>query len=346
MSMRLRTAFLFGLAVITIWFLFLESALLSPFVLAAIFAYIFNPVVDFFFHKIRLPRLISIIIIYLLILALLVAFSIFITGKVVSEFSEFQKVVTTFLSVTKSQIATLPIYLRSPVEEALLSIDQAKIVSSSFVFRFFPEAISKIIGLLIFLFSGFYFLKEGKKMIGNTLQFVPDRYQPDVKILLSRINSVFGRYLRGQLLMVSLIALILFISLSILGVRFALLLAIFSGIAEIIPFIGPITAGAIAMLVVLTTGEVSFGLTPFQGAALVALIYFLVRQIQDYLIAPQIMGKIVGLHPLLILFAVLAGGRIGGLLGVILAVPIAAAIRIILEFSLDKINQTQPDSEI
>ena len=341
MSLRLRTTFFIVVTFAVFWFLFIERALLSPFVLAAIFAYIFNPIVDFFFHKIRLPRSISIITIYILILSLLVILGIVVTGKVVSEFSEFQKALTALLTAAKDQIENLPLFIRSPIEETLSSIDQSKIVSSSFVFHFFPEAFSKIVGLFIFLFSGFYFLKEGKKMISNMLQFVPDRYEADIKILLGRINNVFGRYLRGQLFMVTLISFVLFVALSILGVKFALLLAIFSGIAEIVPFIGPITAGAVAAIVILTTGGISFGLTPIQGAMSVVIVYFLVRQIQDYLIAPHIMGKIVGLHPLIILFAVLSGGKIGGLLGIILAVPLVAAIRIVLEFSLDKINKSQ-----
>ena len=339
MSLRLRSVFFIGVASLIAWFLFLERTLLSPFILAAIFAYIFNPVIDFFFHKIKLPRSISIIIIYLSILISIIGLSVVITGQVVNEFSELQKAVGSLAIHTKDQIEALPIFLKSPIQDALLSIDESKILASFDVFRFFPQAFSKIIGLFIFLFSGFYFLKEGKNMIDKTLQFVPDNYVPDIRILIRKINTVFGGYLRGQLFMVILISFILFTGLSILGVRFALILSIFSGIAEIVPFIGPITAGAVAASIVLLTGSISFGLSPFQGALFVALFYFLVRQFQDYFIAPHIMSKIVGLHPLIILFAVLSGERMGGLLGVVLAVPIAAVIRIVLEFSLEKINQ-------
>ena len=81
-------------------------------------------------------------------------------------------------------------------------------------------------------------------------------------------------------------------------------------------------------------------------AAVVAITYFLVRQFQDYFINPFVMGKITNLHPLVVLFAVLAGGHIWGTLGLILAVPIAATIRIFLEFSLDKINERKTDKPL
>ena len=134
--------------------------------------------------------------------------------------------------------------------------------------------------------------------------------------------------------MVFLVSLVLYITLSIVGIRFALILSIFSGFVEIIPIIGPIFAGAIAVLIALSNGNLSFGLSPLQGAIIVALIYFVIRQIQDYFVAPAVMGRII-------LLAVLVGQHIYGTLGVILAVPVAGIIRILLEFSLEKIGKNE-----
>ncbi|MCL6096184.1 MAG: AI-2E family transporter, partial [Patescibacteria group bacterium] len=147
-----------------------------------------------------------------------------------------------------------------------------------------------------------------------------------------------GSYLRGQVFLVLLVSLVLFIALSILGVKFALILAIFSGLAEIVPIIGPIVAASLAAIVAFIGGTSNFSLAPLQTAIAVVVIYTVVRQLQDYLVNPYIMGKITKLHPLVILFAVLAGEHTAGILGLILAVPIAGVLRIFLEFSLDKIN--------
>lgn len=339
MALRLRTAFLIGVVILILWFLYIERVILAPFVLAAIFAYIFNPVVDFFTHKIKLPRSFSIIIIYLIIVAGLITFGTFLVGQVIKESSQLKNFASQLLSVTEDQINALPSWIKPTVKDALLSFGKLEFFSPSSIFNLFPQAISRIIGFFLFLFSGFYFLKEGRSMVNRLLNFVPNAYRIEIEILLRRINGVLGKYLRGQLIIVFFVSLVLFIALSVLGVKFALILAIFSGFAEIVPMIGPIIAALVVLFVVLIEGGLNFYLTPLQGIVLVVIIYFVTEQIQNYLVAPHIMGKIVKLHPLLILFAVLSGQHLLGMLGIILAVPVAATIRILLEFSLDKINE-------
>lgn len=339
MALRLRTIFFLALGVFAIWFLYVDRAILTPFVLAALFAYIFNPVVNFFYHKVKLPRTIAIIIIYAIIITAIVTISIVLTRRIVDESFELNSYIRTIVRISRSQLYALPDWTQPLVNEALLSLERSKIFSPQYLFSLFPQAISRIVSFFIFLFSGFYFLKEGGKFMDSILLLVPKNYKLDVEILIRKMNGVLGSYLRGQIFLVFLVALMLFIPLSILGVKFALLLAIFSGFAEIVPIIGPITAGAIAAMVVLVTGSVNFGLSPIQGAITVDIIYFVIRHIQDYLINPHIMGKIAKLHPILILFAVLSGGHLMGVLGLLLAVPIAATVRILIEFFLDKINQ-------
>jgi predicted PurR-regulated permease PerM len=201
-----------------------------------------------------------------------------------------------------------------------------------------PKAFSRILSFIIFLFAAFYFLKEGRSMFDKLLNFVPNDYKVEADILIRRINSVLGSYLRGQIFLIFFVALTLFIALAILGVKFALILAVFSGFAEIVPIIGPIVAASVAALAAYIGGGSNFGLAPLQTALIVVVIYAVVRQIQDYLINPYVMGKITKLHPLIILFAVIAGEHIAGILGLVLAVPTAGVIKIIFEYSLDKIN--------
>lgn len=339
MTIRLKTLFFIFLGIIVLWFLYIERAILTPFILAGIFAYIFNPIVNFFSQKIRLPRTISVMIIYLFIISIIVFFSVFLTKRVISEASELKEYMDNLIETTKTQVNDLPDWVQPVVEETLSSLEKSKLFQPASLFAIFPEAISRIISLFIFLFSGFYFLKEGRNFIDKILFFAPKKYRIEIEIVLQKINAVFGGYLRAQLFLVFIVSLMLFIALSILGVRFALILAIFSGFAEIIPIIGPITAGAISAIVTLITGNNNFGLIPLNAAIIVAVIYFVVRQFQDYFINPFVMGKITNLHPMLIFFAVLAGGHLWGWMGMILAVPIAAVIRILLEFSLDLLNE-------
>lgn len=343
MTIRLRTAFFVALGALIIWFLYIERAILTPFILAAIFAYLFNPVVNFFSNKIKLPRAVSIIIIYALIITVVIVGSISLTKRILDESSELTQFVTTLSKEANNQIAVLPDWVRPAVNDTLYSLEKAKIFSSPSDLSFFPKAFSKILSFIIFLFSAFYFLKEGRMMKDKLLNFMPNKYKFEVEILLRKINTALGSYLRGQIFLVLLVSIVLFIALSILGVKFALILAIFSGFAEIVPIIGPIVAASVAGIVAFTGGTSNFSLVPLQTAIAVVVVYTVVRQMQDYLVNPYIMGKITNLHPLVILFAVIAGEHIAGILGLILAVPIAGTLRILLEFSLDKVNDRKKE---
>lgn len=340
MTLRLRNIFYLLLVVIFVWFMYMDRAILTPFVLAAIFAYIFNPVVNFFSNRIKLPRTLSVLIIYLFLMAIVVLISVFITKRIVDESVELKGYVATLAKTTKTQINALPDYARPFAQEGAVALEKSRIFAPASVFSLFPQAISRIISFFIFLFASFYFLKEGSTLMNKFLNYMPNKNRVDIEIVLRKMNKVFGGYLRGQLFLVVLVSLILYIALAILGVKFALVIAVFSGFAEIVPIIGPITAGAVASLVVLLTGTSNFPLTPIQGAAVVVAIYFIARQLEDYFVIPQVMGRITELHPLIILFAVISGGHIWGAIGLILAVPIAGAIKILLDFSLDKINES------
>lgn len=339
MTLRLRSVFLIVVGLMLAWFLYLERSILTPFILAAIFAYIFNPVVNFFSRHLRLPRALSVLIIYLAIVFLIAMAGLAFSGRIIEESMELKQEVTTITKTAKYQINNLPDWLKPTVNDTLTSFEKGAFISLPSVVSFVPKAFSRILSFIIFLFAAFYFLKEGRNMFDKLLNFVPNDYKVEVDILIRKINSVLSSYLRGQIFLVFFVALTLFIALTILGVKFALILAVFSGFAEIVPIIGPIVAASVAALATYLSGGASFGLAPLQAALAVVIIYALIRQIQDYLINPYVMGKITKLHPLVILFAVIAGEHIGGIVGLILAVPIAGIIKIIFEYSLDKINQ-------
>lgn len=339
MALRLRTLFFILVSILSLSFLYLEREILTPFILGALFAYVCTPVVNFFSEKIRFPRTFSIVLIYLFLVGGILFLGVLFTTRIVNESNELGNVYTHLLFATKAQINSLPAWIKPALSDWLISLEKSKFLSVESLFLFFPAAFSRIVSFFIFIVSGFYFLQEGKVFIEKTLAIVPNAYKIDVEILVRRMNSVMGAYLRGQLFLVFFVASLLFILLSILGVRFAFLVAIFSGFAELVPLIGPIIATAVAALIAFVIGVSNFNLSPLSLAGVVILIYFLTRQFQDYFITPFIMGRITKVHPFVIFFAVLAGGHVFGLLGFILAIPVAAAIKIIFEFLLDKVNE-------
>ncbi len=271
-----------------------------------------------------------------------IAFIFFLARGLITQSLELKQTVNTFMIGARGEINLLPDDARASVYQAVNSFENNSFFKVNSLFELFPRAVSGAIALIIFLVSSFYFLKEGRDIVNKMLVFVPINYKVEVEILLRKINTVLGEYLRGELLMVFLVSLILFIALSILGVKFALIIAIFSGIAEIVPIIGPIVATVVAVIAVLLGGgSANFPLTQIQTSIVVIIIYFVVRQIQDYFIIPHVMGRITKLHPLIILLAVLAGGHTAGILGLLLAVPLAAALNILLQFSVDALNDKE-----
>src|SRR3989344_598531 len=341
MTLRLKFIFFITIGVLVLGFLYIQREILTPFIFAAIFAYIFNPIVNILHRKLKVPRTASVIVIYILIIGMIVGGGILFSKRAVDESSQFRYQITQITKNAKAQINNLPDWIRPTLNDTLATIEKSNNLTYPSVYSFFPEVFSRIIGFIIFLFATFYFLKEGGSMFDRIINLVPNKYKIEVDILLKKINSILGSYLRGQIFLVILISLVLFICLSVIGVKFALILAIFSGFAEIVPIIGPIFAATVAAIVAYMGGQSNFGWDPFQTAIVVVIVYTVVRQIQDYLINPYIMGKITKLHPLIILFAVIAGEHVAGIVGLILAVPIAGILKIIFEYSMDLIEDKE-----
>lgn len=341
MVIRIRTAFFITLGLLGVWFLYTERAILTPFIIAAIFAYILNPVVNLFSLKFKFPRSLAILFIYCLMITFVALGSFAISSRLITESSELRNFLYTLLDNTKSQINQLPDFIRPTAGDFLQNFRHSRflnLLDTSSFFPFFSQAISRVISFFIFVFSSYYFLREGGNIFDNLVNIVPNGYKVEVEILLRKINSVLGGYLRGELLLVFLMSVFTYIALTIIGLRFSLVVAIFSGFAEIVPVFGPITAGAVAIIVELVTAKANFGLTPTNTAIIIAGVYFVFRQLEDYFVIPHVMGKITKLHPFIIFFAVIAGGHIAGILGLILAVPSAAILKLLIEFFLDQIN--------
>lgn len=338
--MSLKQWFFISLGLILVWFFYLERNILSTFILAGIFAYIFNPIITFLSKACKIPRSVGIFVIYSIILGVVLFIGALLIRQVTNESLDLNKVINITIDSARIQAKTLPAWLSPTVLDFLSTFKSSRFVhnlNASIAIPSFSKAISRVVSFMIFLFSSFYFLKDGENFINKMVAFIPHKYKVDVEILLRKINTILSSYLRGQLLLVAFVAATVYMSLLIVGVRFALTLAIFAGFAEIVPIVGPIVAGASAVIVMLMTGNANFGLTSLDASLILVGVYFILRYFEDYFVVPHVMERITKLPPFIIFFAVVAGGHIAGILGLILAVPVAAILRLLLEFSLDKI---------
>jgi len=146
---------------------------------------------------------------------------------------------------------------------------------------------------------------------------------------------------RGQLFLVLVMWTTTFIGLTILQVPFSFLLGMTTGVLEVIPIVGPITAGAIACLVALGH-PAPWGMSQIVYVAVVAIMYTVLRHAEDYFVIPFVIGRIVRLHPAVVIFSLLSGGALFGLLGVFVAVPFAATLRLVLIYISAKLRDQDP----
>lgn len=184
-----------------------------------------------------------------------------------------------------------------------------------------------ILGVILVFLSLAYMLVDGHSFFRYVLRFVPVEHRAHIQYLSNEIHRVLGRFLRGQLVLIVLMSTVTFGILEwVFHLPYALWVAILTGLLEIIPLIGPISAGAIACTVGFSQGG------PPEAAEL-AIAYFVLRELEDQLVMPLVVGRAVHVHPLVTIFAVLTGEKVAGVLGMILAVPIAAMIKVVLDYT-------------
>jgi hypothetical protein len=158
----------------------------------------------------------------------------------------------------------------------------------------------------------------------------PPRQRKTVDRVVAQVNHTFGAYIRAQVILFVIMTVSTLTVLSVLQVQYALVVALATGVLELVPIIGPWAAAAIAVLVAVSQGSGPFGWSPTQLAIVVAICYLILRMIEDQVVIPQLVGRIVRIHPVLVIFGVLTGAALGGALGLVIAVPILAALKIIV----------------
>ncbi len=190
------------------------------------------------------------------------------------------------------------------------------------------QAASSVFGTIIGLFGGlfsaiivlvisFYLAVQEKGVKRFLVSLTPDEHQHYLADLIERIQVKIGSWLRGQLLLMLIVGLLILLGLHLLGVKYALTLALIAALFEIVPYVGPIVAAIPAVILAFVQSPVL--------ALLVIILYVVVQQIENYLIVPQVMKKTVGLSPIVIIVVMLIGAKLAGILGIILAVPLTAA---------------------
>ncbi|MGC2207284.1 MAG: AI-2E family transporter [Candidatus Dormiibacterota bacterium] len=197
------------------------------------------------------------------------------------------------------------------------------------------STVTVLVDVFVGLVISFWLIKDGRMLRKQLEDLLPGRLRGDVAFGLDAFSVVVGGYVRAQLLMALLIAILAGIGTWLLGVPFPLVIAVATFIFELIPLVGPFAGGAVALLLALTKSP---------ALALFTLILFLgIHIVEGYLLAPRIQAKFVRLHPLLALLALFGGIESAGFLGALLAVPVASLLAVFLRAGVLDWRQNRPD---
>ncbi len=272
----------------------------------------------------KLPRTLSIGIAYLCIIGVIAGLISLMITPLIDQ--------TTKLIQTLPQTAgaILPPFIDPSIFQNELSNVASNALSISLII------FNNFLAIISVLVLTFYLLLERDKIDARIAQlFVGNEDQ--VKKTVRRIEDKLGAWFRGQLALSLIIGTLAYIVLLALQIPFALPLAILAGLFEVVPVIGPIISAIPAILIALTVSPLSAGL--------VAVSYFVIQQLENSLIVPQVMKKAVGLNPLIVILAVSIGGKLLGISGALLAVPITVAIQVLIEDLFNAKTLSELESE-
>ncbi len=313
-------------------FLYLVRGILFPFWLAAIFAYLTNPAVVTLEQR-QVPRPVAIILVYTITLVVIGLSGYYLVPRLVEEIEEVAVVLPRQIDELEQLGNTMLVRL----ERARLPIDFREVINEGaariqdYVDRFLQRLLDLVLSvfgrlLSFFLapFLAFYLLRDWHAFQEAVKKLIPVGYRTNVEEMVSQINQVLNGFIRGQLMVSALVGLTIAVGLAFLKVRFALLLGLVAGLFNVIPYLGPLLGGFPAVLLALLD-------SPWK--ALWTLILFTaVNNLEGSVIAPRVVGERVGLHPLALIFVVLAGGHLYGVIGMLLAVPVSAVGKTVLAF--------------
>ena len=322
-------------AAATVWLVYELRMILLLLAFTAIFCYLIAPLVDFFEFSIRVgrsrlrvPHTMAIIIVYLLMAGAL-AFTIEKVGPLLSDqlsaFFENMPNYAKKLDEYAKQLSALPNRYRLPpgwrqsltdgVNSAVTGLlDWLQRVAFKTV-----RLASYLLWLVLIPVLGFFFLKDARAISDRLLSSLPAadmRYR--VATFLNDVSETMAGYIRAQLLACMIVGVVVGVGLWLLGLPYPLVFAIGAGLFEFIPLVGPVSLGAVAMLVA------SFH--SWRNAFLVFAFLAVYRVIHDYVIYPRLISRGVEVHPVVVMLAVLSGAELGGVIGVFLSVPIAALL--------------------
>ncbi|HNV96897.1 MAG TPA: AI-2E family transporter [bacterium] len=318
---------IFGI-VLGLIFTYMIIDILAFIFLAFIIASAFKPAIKFL-ENAKIPKILGIAIVYVLfvgflifVIALVVRPMAYEIGQLAQVFPDYYvKIQSFFSSIGKSASPSLA----SNIQSGLSNVSNVLTQTVNSLFSTTIKLFGGLFSFLMIVMMAFYFSMQENVIRRFIKNLVPEKYHDYMVNLNTGVQEKIGKWFIGQLALCIGIFCLTYIGLSLMKVRYALILAILAGVFEIIPYFGPWFSGAIAVLLTLTQSPTL--------ALFVTILYFSIQQLENLVIVPLVMGSSTGLNPLLVIIGILVGFKLGGVLGGLLAVPVIATLSVfVLEY--------------
>ena len=315
---------------------------LTPFVVASGLAYALTPLVDALHNRTgrRLPRVVWVVLVELAFLALTLALLLMVVPIFARELplirDQLPQLATSAQNWARPLLAQLGVkmnwdigalrgmllkYVNGNGEDVLISLLGSLKLGGSVAFAVFGNAVLIPVAL-------FYLLLDWHGFVHRLLEWLPPRLRPTLDRFAGEVDVVLGQYLRGQLLVMFLLALYYSAGLALFGLDLALPIGVFTGMAVFVPYVG----FGLGLLMAVLAGMLQFAPTGEAAHAwlMVAIVYGGGQVLEGFFLTPRLVGERIGLHPLAVIFALLAFGQVLGFVGVLLALPLSAVLLVAL----------------
>ncbi len=347
----LFVAILFGLSLLGA-FIYHLAPVLTPFVIAAVLAYLADPLVEKLAQRAKLPRTLAVSIVFLIVILLIVIVLLFLVPALQKQIMALAAKIPHFISWL--QTALMPQLAEFGIAEQDLGLDTLKSSLSenmshagtvakwvwTTAFQSSKAIVEGFMNLFIICIATFYLLRDWRSILEAFKALLPSNYASPIVQIAQKCDTVLSTFVRGQLSVMAALGAYYGLGLALIGVNYSLLIGMMAGILSIVPYLGSIVGLGTAL-----------ALTYFQFHTLwpvlsVLGLFGIGHILEGTVLTPLLIGDKLGLHPVVVIFAVLAGGHLLGFVGVVLAIPLTAIIVVIVNELLHRLPSAAPQKAI
>ncbi|WP_337969582.1 AI-2E family transporter [Virgibacillus salexigens] len=304
------------------------GAVAVPIIGAGILYYLTKPIM-YFLERLKINRILSIVLVFLLLI--LIGFFVYMYIAPIAQ-QQFRNLIDNIptmvnwaqdlISLWQSNQTAIPKEIDKAINDFTNNLQSHIDSTLNYLFGFIGQLIGFITALVLVPFFLFFMLKDGEKLVPFITQIFSQKKAANIRSLLSKIDSTLTSFIQGQLIVSFAVGVLLFIGYLIIDLKYALTLALFAMVMNVIPFAGPF----IAVIPALIVGAFQDPMNLFW----VSIVMIVAQQIESNLISPNVMGHALDLHPLTVITVILAAGSIAGFLGILFAVPFYSVVKTII----------------